>query len=109
VEAGGRHLGVPVLRIRDQMVTREPDMTRLIGRLESAGYVGRVRGTEDRRVVYVHITDAGLDLLACLDPQVEALHRGQFAGLAPGELRVLSTLLFRATAGDGVGKRGGPR
>lgn len=96
LDAGRDHIGLPVLRIGDEMVTLEPDMTRLINRLEKAGLAERCRCNEDRRVVHVRITDAGLALLDRLAPEADALHESQFRGLSDDELQTLNDLLFRA-------------
>src|SRR5437763_8988755 len=58
--------GVPCHAIVEQMITPTPDVTRLVDRLERAGLAQRVRTPEDRRVVLVHATPAGLALLARL-------------------------------------------
>lgn len=95
-QTGQPHLGVPVLRIGQEMVTREPDMTRLVDRLEKAGMVTRVRCERDRRIIYVRISDRGLGLLDIIEPELEAIHRSQFKGLNRDEMRMLSELLYRA-------------
>ena len=51
--------GLPCSQIGDRMVTRVPDMTRLIDRLEQAGWAKRDRSTEDRRAVLITLTAAG--------------------------------------------------
>jgi DNA-binding MarR family transcriptional regulator len=56
--------------VGERMVTPVPDVTRLLDRLEGRGWVERRRAAEDRRVVLVAITGAGLGLLERLDPQV---------------------------------------
>src|SRR5205085_1373504 len=53
--------GIPCQEIAEQMVTRMPDITRLVDRLEAAGLVERRRTPEDRRVVLVRIMKTGLD------------------------------------------------
>lgn len=93
-EAGLEH-GRPCHAIGDEMVARVPDVTRLVDRLEKAGLVSRCRCTKDRRVVYVAITRAGLDLLARLDGPTLDLHRAQLGHLTAEELRELSRLLER--------------
>jgi DNA-binding MarR family transcriptional regulator len=96
-EAAGRvHIGIPVLRIGQEMITREPDLTRLVNRLEKAGLASRNRGSEDRRVVFVRLTEAGVTLLDRIQAQTESLHESQFRGLSDDELRTLNDLLFRA-------------
>jgi DNA-binding MarR family transcriptional regulator len=79
--------------LRDRMLTRMPDMTRLLDRMEEAGLVVRVREGEDRRMVMTRITEKGRQLLDDLDAPVMALHRKQMAGLTDAQLRLLSDLL----------------
>ncbi|USN98080.1 MAG: MarR family transcriptional regulator [Phycisphaeraceae bacterium] len=95
--AGNTHFGVPVLRIGQEMVTREPDMTRLIARLAAGQLVTRARCEEDRRIVYVRITPRGLSLLEVIEPEIDALHRSQFGRLSREELGMLNRLLFLAS------------
>jgi len=64
--------GLPTLAIGERMVERTPGVTRLIDRMEEKGWVTRVRCTEDRRRVWCRITEEGLQLLAHLDPHVNA-------------------------------------
>jgi DNA-binding MarR family transcriptional regulator len=78
------------------MVTREPDITRLIDRLEQAGLVARERCKKDRRMVWVTITSEGSALLSKLDRPVLELHKQQLGHLAPKQLEMLSDLLCRA-------------
>ncbi|HEX7940476.1 MAG TPA: MarR family transcriptional regulator, partial [Gemmatimonadaceae bacterium] len=67
--------------LRDRMLTRMPDMTRLLDRMEDAGLVVRAREGDDRRMVMTRITEKGRRLLDELDAPVMALHRKQMAGL----------------------------
>lgn len=92
----GEGARMPSLTVAERLVTRVPDITRLVDRLETAGLVRRDRSTEDRRVVYVSITARGLSLLAELDEPVRALHRAQLGHMAKKELAELSRLLVRA-------------
>src|SRR5690606_2268200 len=52
--AGGD--GLACGAISERMVTRDPDITRLLDRLEKRGLVARSRDKEDRRVVTARIT-----------------------------------------------------
>jgi DNA-binding MarR family transcriptional regulator len=79
--------------LRDRMLTRMPDMTRLLDRMEVAGLVVRAREGDDRRMVMTRITETGRRLLDDLDAPVMALHRKQMAGLTDAQLRSLSDLL----------------
>ncbi len=88
--------GLPCVEIAGQMITRMPDITRLVDRLEAAGLVERRRIEQDRRVVLVRITPAGLDILARLDRPVLDLHRRQLGHLTRAELAELNRLLVKA-------------
>ncbi len=86
--------------LRDRMLTRMPDMTRLLDRMEDAGLVMRAREGEDRRMVLTRITEKGRRLLDELDAPVLALHKRQLARLSDVQLRSLSDLLTLAREGD---------
>ncbi len=79
--------------VRDRLIARVPDATRLLERLEEMALVVRAREGDDRRFVRARITRAGLDLLATLDPVVEQLHRRQLGHLGERKLRALVDLL----------------
>lgn len=83
-------------RIADDMVARVPDITRIVDRLETAGHAVRSRESDDRRVVMVRITKAGLDLLAKLDEPVLKLHKQQLGHLTRADLAQLNALLVKA-------------
>jgi DNA-binding MarR family transcriptional regulator len=95
----GEGAPLPSLEIAARMVTGVPDITRLIDRLEGAGLVARRRCEEDRRVVYVALTDAGTAALAALDEPVLALHRTLLGHLGRDDLQALSRLLESARQG----------
>lgn len=78
--------------ITDRMITREPDLTRLLDRLETAGLVSRCRGEQDRRVVRVTITAEGLAVLKSLDAPMLALHRRQFEPLGERKTAMLTRI-----------------
>ena len=88
--------GIPCQTIGDQLVSRLPDVTRLVDRLEAAGLVKRSRTKEDRRLVLVGITRNGLSLLAELDTPVAQLSRGLFSHMTRAELAELTRLLTKA-------------
>jgi DNA-binding MarR family transcriptional regulator len=85
--------GLPCGEIANRMITRDPDVTRLLDRLERRELISRCRETEDRRTVMVRITAAGLKLLARLDEPVKAAHRKQLGHLGRERLRALAELL----------------
>lgn len=81
--------------VRDRMVAKVPDATRLLDRMEALGLIQRQRDSEDRRYVTARITPKGLALLEELDEPVLELHGVQLDGLEDDELRTLITLLER--------------
>ena len=79
--------------IRDRLVTRMPDVTRLLDRMEEAGLVERTRSTDDRRLVNTQLTARGRDLVDSLDGPVAAEHDRQFRHLSRDQLRTIIDLL----------------
>ena len=90
---GAGETGLPTLAIRDRMIEEAAGITRLLDKLESAGYVVRERSTPDRRQVLCRITAEGLRLLASLDAPVEAANEAAFAALDEHEKQSLVELL----------------
>jgi DNA-binding MarR family transcriptional regulator len=96
--AGAGPSGLCRNEVRDRMVTPVPDATRLLDRLEAAGYVKRTREGEDRRFVTAHITEAGQELLDRMaEPVAEHLRRN-LGHMSEAELREFSSLLQKARA-----------
>jgi DNA-binding MarR family transcriptional regulator len=85
--------GLPCGEIGSRMITRDPDITRLLDRLEKRELISRCRETKDRRMVLTRITPAGLKLLAELDEPVQQAHREQLGHLGKERLKALSELL----------------
>ncbi|MCU0619639.1 MAG: MarR family transcriptional regulator [Gemmatimonadaceae bacterium] len=98
LRGAGEH-GLPTLEIGHRMVTREPDVPRLIDRMEKAGLVTRRRCTADRRVVWCALSAQGASLMSLLDPIAEGLPVSQMSMLSAEEQRTLVTLLDRVRAG----------
>ena len=90
---------LPILEIASRTITVVPGITGLIDRLEQAGLVKRVRCKEDRRVIYVALTDAGAKKLALLDEPIEAMHRTLLGHLSQAELKDLIRLLEKVREG----------
>jgi DNA-binding MarR family transcriptional regulator len=82
--------------VRDRLIARVPDATRLLDRLREMGLVVRQREGEDRRFVRTRITPAGLDRIGPLDDVTQALHRRQLGHLGERKLRQLVELLAEA-------------
>jgi DNA-binding MarR family transcriptional regulator len=87
---------LPCGEIASRMITRDPDITRLLDRLEKRGVISRCRETKDRRMVMARIMPDGLKLLARLDKPVQAAHRKQLGHLGRDRLRALAELLHAA-------------
>src|SRR5271157_5845941 len=87
---------LPCQEIAGRMITRLPDITRLVDRLLEAGLVERSRTPMDRRLVLTTITEAGLRLLAAIDDPLLRLHREQLGHLTRSELAELNRLLVKA-------------
>ena len=85
--------GLPCGEIAGRMITRDPDITRLLDRLEKRGLISRCRETKDRRMVMARITPEGLKVLGRLDEPVQAGHRQQLGHLGRERLRALCELL----------------
>jgi DNA-binding MarR family transcriptional regulator len=85
--------GLPCGEIANRMITRDPDVTRLLDRLEKRGLVLRSRESKDRRLVLTRITPSGLELLARLDVPVKDAHIRQLGHLGAKRLRALTDLL----------------
>ena len=88
--------GLPCREIGARLITREPDVTRLLDRMERRELVTRARLSSDRRVVRVRISASGLRLLKNLDTSIAETHRRQLGHLRGAHLRDLLTLLEAA-------------
>jgi DNA-binding MarR family transcriptional regulator len=86
--------------LRDRMVTRMPDVTRLLDRMEEAGLVARTREEADRRMVLTRISARGRELVDSLDVPMKALHHRLLGHLPHTKLAELVTLLTLARAGS---------
>src|SRR5688572_25760021 len=86
--------------LRDRMLTRMPDMTRLLDRMEDAGLVKRSREQDDRRMVLTQITARGRELLGELERPLTQLHREQLSQLTDDQLRTLIDLLTLVREGS---------
>lgn len=85
--------GLPCREVANRMITRDPDVTRLLDRLEAAELVRRERQRTDRRVILVEITAKGLDLVDSLDRPVRDVHRKRLGHMNREALRTLIDLL----------------
>ena len=85
--------GLACGEIGNRMITRDPDITRLLDRLEKRGLISRRRETKDRRMVLTRITPTGLEVLERLDKPVQDAHRKQLGHLGREHLQTLADLL----------------
>lgn len=87
---------VPTLALAGRLVSRAPDITRLLDRLAERGLVDRTRPAENRRTVMVGISPAGIELLDGLAAEVRDCHARQLGHLDAGEMSKLVMLLKKA-------------
>jgi DNA-binding MarR family transcriptional regulator len=78
------------------MITRDPDVTRLLDRMEKRGLISRARDSRDRRMVLARISAEGLKLVNRLDEPVQQMHRKLLGHLGREGLRALGELLAAA-------------
>jgi DNA-binding MarR family transcriptional regulator len=90
---GAGSTGLACGEVAGRMIRHDPDMTRLLDRLEKRHLTERTREPKDRRVVRTRITQAGLTLLADLDEPIDALHERQLGHLSPDRLADLTAVL----------------
>ena len=90
---GAEPAGLCRNEVRDRMLTRMPDMTRLLDRMEEAGLVARIRSDHDRRLVATHITSAGRKLVDSVTRSINELHQQQLGHLTKKQLGTLIELL----------------
>ena len=88
--------GLPCKVIGNRMISRDPDMTRLLDRMEKRQLITRERQSEDRRVIKTRITPTGLEILKKLDGPVDELHKKQFRHLPVSKLKALAEAIEEA-------------
>ena len=95
--------GVTCGEMSERLLTRDPDVTRLVDRLERRDLIQRVRTSEDRRVVRTTITAQGLSLLAEIDEPAKAWLQAHLGHMTTAQLKTLIELLeiVRDVAPDG--------
>jgi DNA-binding MarR family transcriptional regulator len=97
---GAEPEGLPCSGIGERMISRDPDMTRLLDRMEKHNLITRERQKADRRVIKTRITAEGLKLLKKLDQPVHDLHKKQFRHLPHSRLKQLAELLNAVEKGE---------
>jgi DNA-binding MarR family transcriptional regulator len=87
---------IRTLDLAARLVSRAPDITRLLDKLDQRGLIERDRPADNRRVVHVGITTAGLNLLRELSGPIRDCHARQLGHLSQKELKTLIALLSNA-------------
>jgi DNA-binding MarR family transcriptional regulator len=93
--------GLCCREVAERMLTRDPDITRLLDRLERRGLAARARASADRRIITVRIMPAGMRILAKLDKPIAECHGRQLTHLGPRRLQQLIDLLNSARVTSG--------
>ena len=93
---GAGDAGLPCSEVGQRMINKDPDITRLLGRLEKRRYVTRSRDENDRRVHLARITPAGLEILRRLDRPTEQFLSKLLGHMGARRLRNLTELLEAA-------------
>jgi len=94
----GAPQGLACGEIASRMITRDPDVTRLLDRMEKRGLISRARESRDRRMVLARITPEGRKLVDRLDEPVQKTHRKLLGHLGKQRLLALGELLAAARA-----------
>ncbi len=97
---GAQPHGLTCSMIGSRMITAEPDITRLLARLKTLKLIRQQRDRQDRRVVWTHISTAGLELLREMDPVIQQVPRELLGHLTGQELAELIRLLQLARKPD---------
>jgi len=89
---------IPTLSIASRLISRAPDITRLLDKLHDRKLIERTRPADNRRTVMINITPAGVELLNRLALDVRDCHARQLGHLSPSQMRTLIDLLQKARA-----------
>lgn len=87
---------IPTLELAGRLVSRAPDITRMLDKLEERGLIRRVRSPDDRRVVQVALASPGKTLLDELQDPLRQCHERQLGHLSRTDLKSLAKLLRNA-------------
>ncbi|MBL8176434.1 MAG: MarR family transcriptional regulator [Bryobacterales bacterium] len=92
---GAHPEGHPRCEIACRLISRAPDVTRLLDRLEQSGLIERSWSGENRRHSIARITGKGLGLLEAVDPEVEGLEAETTGRLSAAEQKMLARICER--------------
>jgi DNA-binding MarR family transcriptional regulator len=87
---------LPTLGLANRLVSRAPDITRMLDKLEQRGLIVRDRPADDRRTVRVNITETGVRLIAAMAEPLRECHERQLGHLSSSDLKHLASLLRTA-------------
>ena len=88
--------GLQTLQLASRLVSRAPDITRMVDKLEERGLAERARRADNRRVVEVRITAAGSELVGRIAGPLQECHQRQLGHMSAEDLELLSRLLGKA-------------
>jgi len=101
---GAGTAGATCSQIGERLLTHDPDITRLLDRMESRGLLERARSTEDRRVVITRISPSGLALVGKIDRPLTELIRNRLGNFGRDALAGMITGLERMREAFGTDK-----
>jgi MarR family transcriptional regulator, organic hydroperoxide resistance regulator len=107
ISRGAGDVGIATLAIRERMIEEGTTITRILDKLEEAGYISRERALPDRRQVMCYATAEGVRLLDKIDPLVNDADEQAVASLAARDVVQLIDLLDTIRAANA--ERGAPR
>ena len=85
--------GLACSQIGERMITNDPDMTRLLDRMEKNGLVSRARSQSDRRVLVAYVSESALTLIGKIDKPMLTRIKGTIGKVdAPELLKLIGTL-----------------
>lgn len=86
---GAGSSGATCSQIGERLLTRDPDITRLLDRMEARGLIGRARSSEDRRAIITRISGAGLKVVDSIDRPLQAMTQSKLGNFGRGALAEL--------------------
>ena len=92
---GAGEAGVTCSQIGERLLNRDPDITRLLDRMETRGLIKRERSSQDRRAIITRISEAGLALVGSLDQPLLRMNQSRMGKLGRNALTVLTAELER--------------
>src|ERR1700730_18200504 len=101
---GAEPQGLACSSIGERMISHDPDITRLLDRMEKRSLITRQRQSDDRRVVKTRITPSGLEILKRLEKPIRELHKHQFQHMATARVKTLVGLLREIVQRHGEGQ-----